>query len=382
MVASQLSKLAETLLASDRFTARRFGRYFLVELKSPHRVFSTSVHCGGEQEGVRFIANHQSCEGSGDTDRQALIAGMGLARYHREVCAELGIDPDRTALMGTAASMACVAHRSSEFGDLRADAFVTAGVKGNAATAGDPARWVETDDGWTEVSPYDGTINIILVLNFPLSSSAQAGAIVTMTEAKSAALAELAVPSLYSSSIATGTGTDQFCLAHPLEPGRKPKESTSPHVKAGELIGVSVKQAVKEALRWQNGLESSYTRGFFHALGRFGLTEERVLPSLRNLLSEREFALLEDNLNATFYEPGVGAAAHALAAVLDRIRCGTLPDSAAGETLRQQAACLACSVAARPQDWPALYAALGCRESEPPELVLRAVALGWKAKWT
>ena len=381
MAASQFSRLAETLWASDRFKARRFGRYFLVELKSPHRVLSTSALHGGDQEGVRFIANHQSCEGRGDTERQAMIASMGLARYHRKVCAELAIDPDRTALMGTAASMACIAHRHSEFGDLRADAFVTAGVKGNAATAGDPARWVETDEGWSEVSRYGGTINIILVLNFPLSPSAQAGAVVTMTEAKSAALAELAVPSLYSPSIATGTGTDQFCLAHPLEAGRKPKESTSAHVKAGEIIGVSVKEAVREALRWQNGLEPSYTRGFFHALGRFGLTEERVLESLRDFLSEREFGLLADNLNATFYEPGVGAAAHALAAVLDRVRFGTLPEAAAGETVRQQAASLACSVAARPQDWPVLYTALDCQDDDSLDLVLRAVALGWKAKW-
>lgn len=381
MGSSKLSQLAETLCETDRFSARRFGRYFLVELKSPHRVLSTSAHCGGEQDGVRFIANHQTCEARGDTERQALIAGLGLARYHCDVCAELGTHADRTVLLGTAASMACIAHRSSEFADVRADAFVTAGVKGNAATAGDPAGWVETDDGWSEASPYGGTINVILVLNFPLSPSAQASAVVTMTEAKSAALAELAVPSLYSPAIATGTGTDQFCLAHPLEPGRKPKESASPHVKAGEIIGVSVREAVKEALRWQNGLEVSYTRGFFHALGRFGLTEERVLRSLADLLSEREFALLRDNANAIFFEPGVGAAAHALAAVLDRVRYGTLPDAAAGEALRQHAACLASSVAARPQDWPALYTALDSWDHDPIELALRAVALGWKAKW-
>ena len=382
MPASELSQLAETVWASDQFSARRLGRYFLVELRSPHRVLSTSAHCGGEQEGVRFLANHQSCEGRGDTERQALIAEMGLARYHREVCAELGVDPDRTALMGTAASMACVTHRHREFGGLRADAFVSAGVKGNATAAGDPARWVETEDGWAEVSRYEGTINIILVLGFSLSPSALASAVVTMTEAKSAALAELAVPSLSSSSIATGTGTDQFCLAHPLNTRGGPKESTSSHVKAGEIIGVVVKEAVKEALRWQNGLEPSYTRGFFHALGRFGLTQERVLEHLQGELSERELALLADNLQAVFYEPGVGASAHALAAVLDRVRCRTLPEAAVGEAVRQQAACLACSVAARPQDWPAVYTALDCRDEDPLELILRAVALGWKAKWT
>ena len=37
-----------------------------------------------------------------------------------------------------------------------------------------------------------------------------------MTEGKSAALQRLAVPSCYSSDLATGTGTDQFCVAAPL----------------------------------------------------------------------------------------------------------------------------------------------------------------------
>ena len=186
-----------------------------------------------------------------------MISDMGLDAYHRTVCGEIGVDPDHTALMGTAANMAYAVHRSAEFGDLRVEAFTTAGVSGNAARAGDPAAWVETDDGWSKVEPYSGTINTILLLACPLTPSAHARTVVTMTEAKSAALAELAVPSRYAPVIATGTGTDQFCLAAPLDPGRKPKDSTSPHVKLGEIIGVAVMESVKEALFWQNGLEPS-----------------------------------------------------------------------------------------------------------------------------
>ncbi len=163
-----------------------------------------------------------------------------------------------------------------------------------------------------------------------------------MTEAKSAALAELAIPSLYSPTIATGTGTDQFCLAAPLYPTQKPKGSTSPHLKLGELIGVAVKEAVKESLRWQNGLESSYTRSLFHTLRCFGLTEQHALGALAKLLSEQEYALLDKNQKAIFYEPGVAVAAYAFAAVLDRVAFGTLPRGQAKESLRQQAAYLAC----------------------------------------
>ena len=52
------------------------------------------------------------------------------------------------------------------------------------------------------------------------------------------------------------------------------------------------------------------------------------------------------------YEPLVGAAAHALAAVLDRVRHGTLPASVARDASVQQAATLAANLAARSDRWP------------------------------
>ena len=373
---------AETLLSSEFATVERFGRYVVAELDTPHLVLSTSAHKGGQQANIRFIANHQSCEASGDRDRETAINQLGLKGYHFRVCEEMRLDPDRTALMGTAANMAYACHRWAEYEDLRSDAIVTAGVSGNAARAGDPAQWSESEDGWRKITPHSGTINTILLLNWPITPSALARAVVTMTEAKSAALSELAVPSLYSPTLATGTGTDQFCIAAPTDSTRNPKDSTGPHAKLGEIIGRSVKCAVKEALRWQNGLEPSYTRGIFHALGRFGLTEERALTGLARLLTRRQFDLLGKNRKAVFFEPGVSAAAFALAAVLDRVAFGTLPDSAARWTLRQQAASLACSLAARPQDWGAIYGKLDVETDDPVELVLRAIALGWQAKWT
>lgn len=89
---------------------------------------------------------------------------------------------------------------------------------------------------------------------------------------KSAALARLSVPSRCSPDLATGTGTDQYCVAAPRN-GPRVLTSASPHVKLGELIGLAVRDATIEALRWQNGLEASDTRGVFHALGRYGLKE-------------------------------------------------------------------------------------------------------------
>ena len=372
----------DEICRSALFTARRSGRYLVVELLAPHRVLSTSAVGGGQRDDVRFLVNHQSCEAQGDQERYERISRMGLDAYHRTVCGEIGIDPDRTALMGTAANMAYAVHRSVAFEDLCVDAFTTAGVSGNAARAGDPAAWAETDDGWRKVSPYAGTINTILLLACPLTPSAHARAVMTMTEAKSAALAELAVPSRYAPVIATGTGTDQFCLAAPLDPARKPKDSTSPHVKLGEIIGLAVMASVKEALCWQNGLEPSRTRDLFHALGRFGFTQARAVERLAVLLPERRYDLLEKNWNAVFHDPGSAAAVYAFAALLDRIAFGTLPPGLANEVLCQQAACLACSLAAKPDSWPAFRAELALAPDDPVELILRAIALGWDAKWS
>ena len=376
------SPSSESLYRSETTAISRFGRFIVAELLGPHRVLSTSSIAGGETESARYLVNHQSCEGKAHIARHGIITDHGADHYHRFVCAEVDLPPDEVALMGTAANMNYAALRTEQFEDLAVTAVVTAGVQGNAACAGDPAVWHETDDGWTKLNPHNGTINTMLLFNGPLTPAAHARAVVTMTEAKTVALLELATGSLYSENLATGTGTDQFCIAAPLDPTRKPKEATSPHVKLGELIGRAVRDATKEALRWQNGLEPSYTRGLFHALGRFGLTETRAYEALPSLLSEADFQLLKDNEKAVFYEPGVAAAGYAFAAVLDRIRFGTLPAGLAQESLRQQAASMAVALAAKPLEWVHFWEALQTDDDNPIDLVIQAVALGWKSKWT
>ena len=373
----------ESLYRGETAAISRFGRFVVAELRVPHRVLSTSSVAGGQAESVRYLVNHQSCEGKAHIARHGVITENGAEHYHGIVCSEINLSPDEVALMGTAANMNYAVLRSEQFEDVSVVAVVTAGVQGNAARAGDPAVWHEREDGWTRLNPHNGTINTMLLFNWPLTPAAQARAVVTMTEAKTAALLELATPSLYSEGLATGTGTDQFCIAAPLDSSRKPKQATSPHVKLGELIGVAVRDATKEALRWQNGLEPSYGRGLFHALGRVGLTEARAHETLPRLLSEADYKLLKDNDKSVFYEPGVSAAAYAFAAVLDRIRYGTLPAGLARESLRQQAALMAVALAAKPHDWHLYWSELQkAAEDDPIDLVLRAIALGWKSKWT
>ncbi len=371
----------DVLFTCRTSVVRRHGRFLVVDLQTPHRVISTSVRNGGQRETVRHLINHQSCEGAGHDARFQVITANGQEAYHDLVCGEVGVAPDAAATMGTAANMNYAAIVSERDEDVVVTAIVTAGVQTNAVCAGDPSSWRETREGIVTVPPVAGTINTVLLIDTPVAPSALARSVVTMTEGKSAALQRLAVPSCYSADLATGTGTDQFCVAAPLDE-RPPLTSASPHMKLGELVGITVRRATVEALRWQNGLEASYTRGLFHALARYGVKEQTIFEDLSQLLEATDLTLLRRNSKSAFYEPMVGAAAYALAAVLDRTRHHMLPDSVVPDAVVQQAAILAVGLAGKPQCWPEFRARLHADGyADPKLLVLRAIALGWSEKW-
>jgi adenosylcobinamide amidohydrolase len=371
----------EILLQTPSFDLRRSGRFLVADLKESHQVLSTSVRHGGQVEHVRFLLNHQSCEGTAHLDRHRAITEAGLDVYHDRVCAEAGLPPDATAVMGTAANMNYVAITTERDEGLTVTAAVTAGVEGNATAAGEPAAWRETESGVQKVPAYAGTINTMLVVNQPLTPAALARVVVTMTEGKSAALHRLAVPSKLHVDLATGTGTDQYCVAAPLA-GPRPLTSASPHMKLGELVGLATRNATTEALRWQNGLEASYTRGVFHALGRYGVKEATLFEDMAPLLAQSDLELLRKNAKAAFYEPLVGSAAHALATVCDRVRYGTVPQAVAADAMVQQAAVLAANLAAQVHRWAEFRLTLRPHANgDVKTLVFRALALGWSEKW-
>lgn len=391
------------LFTSPFAELQRRGRYAVVELRAPALVLSTCHVNGGLRENIGFLVNHQSCEPGKHLERHELITQIGQNGYHRHVCAELGLDPAHTALMGTAAQMQYLGMVTQTHADLAVTAIVTAGVTGNAGSAGDAAHYDERNGKWERTTPlpvdakpagtHHGTINTILLFSSPLSATAVTRAVMTMTEAKTSALLELAVGSKSSWRLATGTGTDQFAIATPLS-GGAPRTWTGKHTKAGELTGLAVRQATLEALRWQNGLEPSLTRSLFHALGRFGLTEEAFKAAQPALLSEREFELLKANWNPIVYEPQLAAAAYAFAAVLDRVLYGTIGASSARESLINQAALMAAGLATQPERFaefrrelvPHLPIDLGSSPAQllPTAVALanRAIALGWQRKWT
>ena len=88
------------------------------------------------------------------------------------------------------------------------------------------------------------------------------------------------------------------------------------------------------------------------------------------------------NIRGVMYEPLVGAAAHALATVFDRVRHGSLPGTVRADAEVQHAALLAANVAAKPTSWAEFREQLHRHATDTPKaLTLAAIALGWTEKW-
>ena len=64
------------------------------------------------------------------------------------------------------------------------------------------------------------------------------------------------------------------------------------------------------------------------------------------------------------------------------MRYATFSSELAAPLLRQQAALLAISLAAKPEEGSPCYAALAYNVDAPMDIVYDALALGWRLKWT
>lgn len=378
---------SELWFEQSLFSVLRQARYLQVNLSVPHRVLSSSAANGGEQDSVAVLVNHQSFSGPQDVERFEKRVRLSPWEYHRHVADRLGIQPQQMALMGTAANMAHTGHSSAIFKNLRVDALVTAGVKHNALRAGDTALWFESDDGnqRVEVSsspePKPGTINTMLLISHPLESGAMAKAMIVATEAKSAVLQALAVPSTQSEYLATGTGTDQLIIASPLpEKGDKPLKSASGHLKLGELIGTAVYEATLEALKQQSDLTPAATANIYYALDRFGLTQQRLLDEISRQVPESLFVASKSNLASIQYDSELVAAAYEYAIILDRVQYGTLTSQEALAALQNLSASIAVEVSGKPEDWPDYRQRIVMSQSDLISAFVAAVVIGLQEK--
>ena len=262
------------------------NKHMLVRFADTRQVMSTSVLNGGYREDLMGVFNYD--EKPEDGSRCEMRASTYL-EHMALVAAELGLDAGRFCGLSTAAGMEYTATAAMTYGGIVVTAVVTAGLNGNAGRAGDPAAWNEGETTGERRDYQPGTINIFLFIDAGLLPGTMTRAIVTGTEAKTAAIQEFLVPSRYSSGLATGSGTDGFVVvANPRSPVTL--TDAGKHSKLGELIGRTVTAAVKEALTRHTGLCMRSQHCVEVRMGRYGVTEERLYAAVHAKMPERNMS--------------------------------------------------------------------------------------------
>lgn len=368
---------------------RRDKIVFAVFLK-PHHVISTCRVNGGLRKDLGVLFNHQSCEPCNHLHQTRRIIDQTPMDYLKTVCRRYDLDPTQCASLGTAANMNYAVIEDLSFRNLTVVAVCTGGVEANAGRAGDPANYFETHGKFEktddpDINPLSGTINTMVFINRPLTQGAMVRTIVTATEAKTAALQELNVNSRYSDGPATGTGTDQIGVACRITDD-PPLTSAGKHAKLGELIGKTVKKAVKKTLSLQNELTPEGQRSVKIHIERFGTDKEKIKTGICRYLSESTAKILCDNDHIVSRDPLTVAAVTALVHLRDKLVWGILPESCLPEIFSGYGAQIASAVSGKPDRIPFYREKLGQKKhgmgnSAFLELVYHSIAMGFEEKW-
>ncbi|MBR8730846.1 hypothetical protein IX308_000918 [Porphyromonas levii] len=249
----------------------------IVHLAGLRDVVSSAAHNGGSRKDLTHLYNYTYAHSPLVQNKVVCkMESPNLQSHYARLTQELGLPVETTAGMGTAALLEDAALCTSSFENIHLSTIVTAGVDHNGGRAGDPPSY---DEFTGENLPPSGTINIMLFIDAHLPAGTAVQAIITATEAKSAALQELQAGSLYSSGIATGSGTDTIMVV------TRPDASDTlydagHHSRLGSTIGQLVKQAVKQALgHHDNGMTPSRQasllwQGFRHGITLASLSSE------------------------------------------------------------------------------------------------------------
>ncbi len=356
----------------------------------PHRVLSTCRLNGGLREDLQYLYNHQSCEPRAHTGHDLChVAVQEPERYQRRIAGKAGIDYAKSASLGTAANVNNASIAVEKHQELEVRAITTAGVGGNGGRAGDPASYYASEEGTVIIDrapPAAGTINTILLVNQELTPGAMVAAATVMTEAKASVLQELMAPSRYSEGIATGTGTDQIGIASLLG-SRIQHTDANKHSKLGELIGLTVRRSLFDALNLQSGLTPDSRRSSVAQLLRFGETQESFIRAVRKHLDEEAGPLFEANFLSANHDPVTVAAVQALVHVRDQFVWGVSPSSCIHEIMIGHAAMIASAVGGREIGREQMQKRLGdfvasVEASTLLELVHRSFAIGYACKWS
>lgn len=292
----------------------------IVVFEGRRGVVSASNLNGGYRNDLRYAFNN-SC-GRNPLIQQKRCPGMkgrNIAEHYAITATEIGLPAELSTGMGTAALIENRAIATREQYGVEVMAVATAGVDVNGGRAGDRAAYDEFTQ--TNLMPPAGTINIFLFINANLDPGALTRAIVTATEAKTAALQELMAVSRYSEDLATGSGTDCI-IAVCNEDSPTTLYNAGKHVLLGEMIGQSVKQAVKEALARQVGMTPERQASIEWQCKRYDLTQERILHLARHIQAEVEVDRLGQIVQSIDREPKIFACIAGIVHLIDQHRWG------------------------------------------------------------
>ena len=266
--------ILHTFRSGDQLVRR--DQALIVRFTGRRDILSTSAINGGLQKDLKWVFNHD-CKDNGRKDTP--LRAPTYAGHMAVIARQLGLDPAYACGLSTAADMENAAIETGTYENMTITAVVTGGIDVNGGRAGDPADWHERDGDSVSTG---GTINILLFIDAHLTEGALTRALVTCTEAKTAALQELLAPSLYSTGIATGSGTDgTVIITDPDSPNRL--TYAGKHSKLGELIGRTVMKAVKKALFLQTGLSPEQQFNIFSRIGRYGINHDKLLKEKPDL---------------------------------------------------------------------------------------------------
>ena len=309
--------IIHTLPGGD--TVHHYKKSIVITFSGKRHVLSTGPNNGGYREDLKAVFNHDANPGAG----MACVMRAPTYEGHMNIVAleDLGLDPALCSGLCTAAGMKNASIRTGSFRDLSVTAIVTGGIEHNGGRAGDPATFYEDGEEFLPLKP--GTINILLHINADLNAGTLARAMVTCTEAKTAAVGELMAPSCYSRGIATGSGTDGTIVICNPESGLK-LTNAGKNSKLGELIGTTVIGAVKEALKKQSGLSPDTQHDILCRMGRYKITEDTLWFAYSERSSLLSRASFTDTLDRIRKDPVLVTYSSLYAHLLDQLDWGLL----------------------------------------------------------
>ncbi len=299
------------------------NKTLLVDFSEPMAALSTLE---GRREYIQTVGNHYA-----SPPLWKIAYDGGVEPVRNRVLSVVDRPAGSTALLFTGADMDHLAAATASFKALSVTALVTAGARANAMRMG------KDTGGFYE----PGTINIVLLPGAQLTDRAMNRAVITATEAKTAALLDLDVRSTSSGARhrATGTGTDNILVVQ----GRGPSiDNTGGHSKMGELIARAVYDAVCEALYRQNGLHAN--RSVFRRLKERGIDLFELLAASSCPCTGDEGRALQD-LEDVLLTPRYAAFLLSSFSLSDEYEKGLVPDLSA---FRDQCRQIAQEISERP----------------------------------